>query len=176
MTAYAALLRAVNVGGIKVLMKDLRAVFADLGYPEATTYLQSGNVVFTSSARAQAKLGSQIRQRIVGQLGVDTPIMLRTHADLLAVLAGNPYLDRTEDHTKLGVAFLADESPNPEQLTVPAGDPAECTVLGREVYLHCPDGFGQTKLTTAYLERKLGVAATARNWRTVKALRDMTAG
>lgn len=176
MTAYVALLRAVNVGGTKVVMKELRALFVDLGYADATTYLQSGNVVFTGPADAEAALASEIRERMAADLGVDAHILVRGHDHLATVVAGNPYLDRTDDPTKLHVTFLAEPSAEPDRLVVPPGETAELTLAGRDVYLYCPDGYGRTKLNNMYLERRLRVPATTRNWRTVTTLCEMTSG
>ncbi len=169
-TRYVALLRGVNVGGrTKVVMDDVRHIFAELGHTDIETYLQSGNVIFRCSEANLSRGAADIEERIVRELGVTTTVLLRTADELAAIVAANPLLDRESDFTKLHVAFLADE-PKPERsarLATPAGLPDELAIVGREVYLHCPNGYGKTKLHNAFIERRLGVAATTRNWKTV---------
>lgn len=177
MTRYVAMLRGVNVGGTgKVKMGDLGALFTALGHTDVKTYLQSGNVVFDSSERGTDRLAAAAEQAVSAELGLDLTVLIRTHADLSAVLTTNPYLDREDDLTKLPVTFLAAE-PDQEKsaaLTIPAGEPSVFTIVGREVYLHCPAGYGRTKLNNTFLERKLRVRATTRNWKTVTALYEMS--
>ena len=183
MTAkYVALLRGVNVAGTnKVKMDELRRLFADLGHTEVGTYLQSGNVVFAAApadADDRAGLAAGIEKAIADTLGLTVTVLLRTRPELEKVLAANPYLDRETDPAKLPVTFLA-EAPDPERaaaLSIPAGETGVFTLIGREVYLHTPDGYGRTKLNNAFLERKLGVAATTRNWKSVGALHELLGG
>jgi uncharacterized protein (DUF1697 family) len=92
------------------------------------------------------------------------------------VVAANPFLDGSADLAKLHVTFLA-EAPDPERaarLEAPAGQPDELSLAGREVYLHTPDGYGRSKLSNAFLEKRLGVAATTRNWKTVGKLKELS--
>ena len=179
MALQAALLRGINVGGkAKVGMGDLRGIFAALGHTGVATYLQSGNVVFEPAGGTEQQTAARIAERIAADLGLEVRVLLRTGAELGRVLKGNPYLDRESDPTKLHVTFL-EQSPAPDRaqrLEVPPNETATFTLAGREVYLHCPDGYGRTKLNNAYIERRLGVAATTRNWKTVMALHDMAAG
>jgi uncharacterized protein (DUF1697 family) len=174
-TSYVALLRGVNVGGRKLAMADLRRVFVDLGYPDAQTYLQSGNAVFEGPPEEPARLAGEIAGRIAQDFGVATTVLLRTGDDLARVVADNPFLKRGDDPATLHVTFLA-EAPRPgaeDRLALPGAEPDEFTLVGREVYLRCPNGYGRTRLNNAFIERRLGVAATTRNWRTVTALRDL---
>jgi uncharacterized protein (DUF1697 family) len=174
MRTYAALLRAVNVAGNKLAMADFRTVLAELGAVEARTYLQSGNAVFGHPSTKPAELARAIEQGLAG-LGVSSRVLLRTDRQLAAVLADNPFLARESDPVKLHVSFLADRPAvdRAERLQVPAGETASCRLAGTEVYLHCPDGYGRTKLTNSFLESRLGTTATTRNWRTVTALAEL---
>jgi uncharacterized protein (DUF1697 family) len=178
-TKYVALLRGINVAGANhIKMDDLRPLFTGLGHGAVLTYLQSGNVVFAGPDGDPARLAHGIEQAIVDDLGLTVTVLLRTSPELAQVLAGNPYLDREDNPAKLPVTFLA-EPPAPGRaagLQVPPGETAVFTLAGREVYLHCPDGYGRSKLSNAFLERKLGVAATTRNWKSVTALHDMMSG
>jgi uncharacterized protein (DUF1697 family) len=176
---YAALMRGINVGGKnKLPMKDLAALFADAGCSDVRTYIQSGNVVFKASERVAAGLPAVIAKRITDGFGYQTPVVLRSAGQLAAVAAGNPFLERGLPEEMLHVLFLADV---PEKLAV-AGLDAERSpgdtfiVHGGEVFLHLPNGMGRTKLTNAYFDSKLATVSTARNWRTVLKLAEMTAG
>ncbi|MEU2059992.1 DUF1697 domain-containing protein [Streptomyces sp. NPDC013455] len=177
MTKHVALLRGINVGGkAKIAMKDLRDLFAAMGFEDVRTYLQSGNVVFTAAgARVPADLAASIGQRIADDLGVRAEVLLRSSASLARTLAGNPYAALEDDPAKLHVTFLAREPTADEaaRLTVPAGETGVFTLAGDEIHLHVPDGYGRTKLDNAFIERRLGIPATTRNWRTVNALYEL---
>lgn len=164
------MLRGINVEGrAKVGMADLRAVFESLGFDDVGTYIQSGNVVFGS---AKAVKPAAIEERIAAELGVEPSVLVRTAEEMAAVVQGNPFVGA--DVATLHVTFLA-ETPK-ATVEVPAGQPDELAVVGREVFLRCPNGYGRTKVNNTFLEKKLGVAATTRNWRTVTTLADMATG
>ncbi|HWS46307.1 MAG TPA: DUF1697 domain-containing protein [Acidimicrobiia bacterium] len=172
MTTYVALLRAVNVGGRKVPMQALRELFAGLGHRDVETYIQSGNVVFAAKGAA-ARVKPELEHAIGREFGFDVTVLLRTHAELTKVVAGNPFT-KQEPY----VTFL-DAAPRAQQ--VEALDPGQFApdvfaVNGREVYLHCPGGYGRTKINNAFFESRLAVAATTRNWNTVLKLTEMVAG
>ncbi len=179
MARYAAMVRGINVGGrSRMTMYDLRGIFTGLGHSDVSTYIQSGNVVFTTSAPSPARVAAGIEDRIRRDLGLEVTVLLRTDPELGAVIDGNPFLRKGADPAKLHVTFLAD-TPGPPRLdglVVPGAGPDEFRVVGREVYLHCPQGYGRTKLTNIMWERKLGVAATTRNWITVVKLHQRAGG
>ena len=175
MTTYVALLRGINLGSRnKIAMSDLRELFERLGHGDVRTYIQSGNVVFTSNDKPVG-IATELKKRIESDLGVAAAVLLRTKEDLDKVAAANPFVSPKADVANLHVTFLADVPGNKRaaQLTVPAGEPDELSLAGREVYLQCPNGYGRTKLNNAYIEKRLGVAATTRNWKTVTKLREM---
>ncbi|HVB09541.1 MAG TPA: DUF1697 domain-containing protein [Bacillota bacterium] len=160
-TTYVALLRGVNVGGRVLRMEELRSVCASLGLAEARTYIQSGNVVF----RGEAADGTRLAKALA------VPVLLRTTEEMAAVVAANPFPGQGADPKRLHVTFLAAE-PTREAPAADSG-PDEFILAGREVYLHCPGGYGETKLHNAFFERRLGVTATTRNWATVQKLAEM---
>ncbi|HXV92746.1 MAG TPA: DUF1697 domain-containing protein [Pseudonocardia sp.] len=178
MTRYVALLRGINVGGRSTIpMAELRALFADLGFGDARTYLQSGNVVFGPAHPDADEIGAEVEKAVAGRFGTDVRVLLRTADELDEVASANPFLDRQDDPTKLHVTFLAGE---PTEFTVPAGplpvpagESGELWLRGREVYVHTPGGYGRSRIGNAFLEKALGVPATSRNWRSVLALRDL---
>lgn len=167
---YAALLRGINLGARnKVSMAELKELFEALGAEGIETYLRSGNVVFTSAMGAQ-KLRGAIEQSISRELGLDVTVLLRTHSQLDKLVAGNPFARR--DPATLHVTFLAGAPDRARVKALGKGgfEPDELSVAGEHVYLHCPNGYGRSKLSNAFFERELDVAATTRNWKTVTAL------
>ncbi|MEW2381420.1 DUF1697 domain-containing protein [Micromonospora sp. NPDC047707] len=178
MTRWVGLLRGVNVGGVRLAMADLRRLVADLGHQDVQTYLQSGNVVFGSTVRDADALARGIERALADELGLTVPVLVRSGREMAAVAGGNPYADREDDPTRLLVAFLAATPATSAVagLTVPGGETVAFTVTGREVFLHYPDGgYGRSKFTNTYLEKKLGVVATTRNWRSVRTLAELAA-
>lgn len=174
-TVFVALLRGINVGGRSMLaMADLRRIATGCGFGNVSTYIQSGNLVFTTSddAPTAAKL---LRTAIAAEGGVDPRVAIRSRPELDAVVAGNPYLDRSTDAKQLHVAFavegIAALEPAPAELDRFAPD--EVTVAGREAYLFLPNGIGRSKLAEA-LGRQKNMDATVRNWRTVTKMLALT--
>lgn len=176
-TRYVALLRGINLGARnKIAMADLRELFENLGAEDVTTYVQSGNVVFRART-ARAQLAGQIERRIARDLSLEIRVLVRTSPELAKLAAGNPFAQTQSDPLKLHVTFLA-ETPAAARvraLDATAFEPDEFRVAGREVYLHTPNGYGRSKLSNAYFEKQLGVAATTRNWKTVTKLAELAA-
>jgi len=173
---YIALLRGINLGARnKVAMADLRALFDVLGAEDVATYVQSGNVVFKSSDGAE-KLTNAIERRIRRDLDLSIAVIVLTRPQLAKVLVGNPFARGKKDPAKLHVTFLAENPARAKvgKLDAERAEPDEFRVAGKQVYLHCPNGYGRSKLTNAYFEKQLGVAATTRNWRTVTKLGELT--
>jgi uncharacterized protein (DUF1697 family) len=173
---FVALLRGVNVSGRnKVGMAELRARLGDLGFQDVTTYIQSGNIVLASRATGQAALAGVIEAEIRRAFHVEVTVLVRTREQLHKISAVNPFLTRGRDRSALHVTFLAGSpaSGDVRALSARAAGPDDCVVVGREVYLHCPNGYGKTKLNNTYLERVLKVRATTRNWKTVLTLREL---
>ena len=177
MAALVALLRGVNVGGrAKVPMPELRSRLSDLGFEDVLTYVQSGNVVFRTGGGAKQVAG-RVERAIADAFGLDVTVLVRTPAQLRTIAKGNPFLAEEPDPQKLHVVFLSDR---PSAAAAAALDPDRSPpdrfhLSGRELYLHLPNGAGRSKLTNDYLERRLGVRATARNWRTLLKLVELTA-
>jgi uncharacterized protein (DUF1697 family) len=176
---YIALLRSVNVGGKNRLpMKDLAAMFADAGCGDVVTYIQSGNVVFRATEACAARVPSAIAKAIADDFGFRSPVVMRTAAEMRAVTRRNPFLraGASAEFDPLHVMFLADR-PTPARVALldpRRSPPDEFQVVGREIYLRCPNGAGRTKLSNAYFDAKLATTGTMRNWRTVLALAEMT--
>jgi len=170
---YVALLRAVNLGSHnKIGMPQLKGVFESLGAEDVRTYVQSGNVVFRS-AGAASTVRQEIEHAIASELGLTITVLLRTKAQIAKLVRDNPFRENPEK--ALYVTFLA-ETPakaRVRELDPTEFDPDTFQVAGREIYLNFPNGYGRSKLSNAYFEKRLGVAATTRNWRTVNALVEL---
>ena len=170
---YAALLRGINLGARnKVSMADLKELLADLGAEDVETYLRSGNVVFKSDASA-ARLAKDIEKRISRDLGLEVSVLLRTKTALQKIVADNPF---PGDLTNVHVTFLA-EAPTRAlvgEIDAQPFAPDEFRVVRGEVYLRCPNGYGRSKLSNAFFEKRLGAVATTRNWKTVTKLAELT--
>jgi uncharacterized protein (DUF1697 family) len=177
---YVALLRGINVGGRKMIrMDDLRSLFIALGCDDVRTYLQSGNLIFSSEVDKESRFAREIENRIARDLDMTVKVLLRSSDDLDRIVAGNPFLRRKKiDRSKLHATFLA-QDPKPARVATmetPAGIPDELSLGEREIFLHCPNGYGRTRLNNAFVEKALGVAATTRSWKSVTKLRDLAGG
>jgi uncharacterized protein (DUF1697 family) len=174
---YAALLRAVNLGpNNRVPMGELRSSLAALGLEDVATYVQSGNAVFRAGGRGSDGLARCIERRIAADFGLDVAVLLRTRSELERIVGANPFLDREENPVRLHVAFM-DRAPARgavAELDPERSPPDAFAVRRREIYLHFPGGSGRSKLTIGYFEKRLGVRATARNWKTVTKLLELT--
>lgn len=171
------MLRAVNVGARRVPMPALRELLAGAGYSGARTYLQSGNVVLESETSPE-QLADEVRRLISEQFGFDVPVIVRTLAELEAVLDHNPFPDGVQAPKLYWVSFLDRElsEERVEWLAGRARDGEHLHVDGREIYAWLPDGVARSKLAAAMAAPAKGVTATARNWNSVRALRAMAAG
>ena len=174
---HVALLRGINVGGKnKLPMKELAAMFADVGAGDVQTYIQSGNVAFRAQAALAELLPAAVTSAIAKLFGFEVPVVMRTAEELRKVATGNPFLLAGADESALHVAFLM-KKPGPAEIS--ALDPGrfppdELELHGREIYLRCPSGIARTRLTTAYFDSKLGTTSTVRNWRTVLKMAEMS--
>lgn len=177
MTTHVALLRAVNVGGHnKVAMADLRDLFGELGFADAATVLQSGNVVFRGGRRSAAALEPLLEKNTADRLGVSCDYVVRSAAELQGIVGRNPFpKEATTNPGRLHVMFLK-AAPSPggvEAVVAATKGPEVLRADGRQLYLVYPAGIGASKLTGTLIERKLGVRGTARNWNTVLKLAAM---
>jgi uncharacterized protein (DUF1697 family) len=176
--AHIALLRGVNVGGNALSMDQLRKLCAKLSMRNARTYIQSGNLVFEGEG-TPTHWSAVLERALAGKARLPISVLVRTGAEIAKVVERNPFLrEKGVDPAKLHVTFLR-QAPAKTALAalsaVNAG-PDRLSHAGREIYLHCPNGYGRSKLTNNALERVLGVGATTRNWRTVMTLAEMATG
>ena len=166
MTRYVAFLRAVNVGGTgKLPMAELRGMCESIGFTQVRTYIASGNVVFDSALQA-ARAKRLLEQSLAAYAGKPVGVLIRTGAELAAVLAGNPFKSAAPNRT---VAIFLDAPPPADALQHATNVRGEEMQVGRrEIYVHYGDGMGESRL-------KIPAAAsgTARNINTIVKLAEM---
>jgi uncharacterized protein (DUF1697 family) len=176
MATYIALLRGINVGGNVLKMERLREVCAELGAEKVRTYVQSGNVVFEAAGSA-GHWEKTLERRLAGESRLAVSVMVRTAAEMARVTAGNPFVkEKGIDTARLAVTFLQQVPTKAGLAALGARDIGRerFHCAGREIYLHCPDGFAKAKLYA--LEKVLGQRGTTRNWNTVRKLCEMCGG
>lgn len=178
MNKYISILRGINVSGQKkIKMADLKSLYESLGFSEVATYIQSGNVIFFSKIEDPAKVELKIEEAIEKEYGFQVPVLVRTSKELLGILGGMPFqgVDVVTDGAKVLITFL---SGTPKKTLVTdiksyVVEPEELVVSGDSVYLHCPNGYGRTKLSNTFIESKLKVSATTRNLKTLAKLCEL---
>ncbi|MBI1798341.1 MAG: DUF1697 domain-containing protein [Candidatus Eisenbacteria bacterium] len=177
MMIHVALLRGINVGGHKmVAMADLRELLTRLGFAGPRSLLQSGNLVFGSTARSGAQLERLLEVGAEKHLGLQTDFFVRTTAEWDEVIAGNPFpREAARDPAHLLVMFLKDApgARDVKALQAAIRGPEVVRAQGRHAYIIFPDGTGRSRLTGSIIEKTLGTRGTGRNWNTVRKLGAM---
>jgi uncharacterized protein (DUF1697 family) len=176
-TVVITMLRGVNVGGHKTIkMESLRGLCESLGFLDAQTYVQSGNVVFRTKGRDLSTVTRRIENGIERGFGFRPSVIARTLAELRDLIARNPFAARPGiDPSKLLVTFLSAE-PDAEAREKVLGmkvEPEELRIDGRELYTYFPNGMARPKVPMALIEKTLRTPATGRNWNTVRKLLEM---
>jgi uncharacterized protein (DUF1697 family) len=173
---WVALLRAINLGPRnRVPMAGLRRVYEEAGCGAVSTYIASGNVLFTSRSGDRTRLARKLERAVEDAFGVAATVVLRRFEELLAVREAHPF---GADTSRTHVVFLACE-PEPAAVRRLVGldvAPDEVVVVGSEVFVRYPEGVQGARLGGALLERTLGVAGTMRNWKTVAKLAELAGG
>jgi uncharacterized protein (DUF1697 family) len=182
---HVALLRGINLGGHKkVPMAELREVVASLGHADVATYIQSGNVVFSTEQTDTAALAAALEQAIAETIGVQARVVVLSREDLAQVVRDNPYTAEPNPRAVHAIFLsgqpgpeLADQVATAQQQVAQKGSRDTAEVIGRTIFLHTPDGYGRSDLAAALVkigQRKTDqVAGTARNWATVTKLAAM---
>jgi uncharacterized protein (DUF1697 family) len=172
MARQIALLRGVNLGPVnRVPMPALRELLTQAGYEDVRTLVASGNIVLTTRRKPET-VARDIQKRIKDAMGVDTPVVMRTRAELAEVLARDPLGDLVTEPRRYQVTFLDVEPPDATVKQLEALDTGDerFVVVGREIYTWHPNGIQNSALAKLLAGRTLGVTATARNWNTVTKL------
>jgi uncharacterized protein (DUF1697 family) len=169
MGVYVALLRGVNVGGNnKLPMKSLCALCEAQGCANVQSYIQSGNVVFKATAKIAKAFSAKLKSQIKEELGFETTVILRTGAEMNAIVANNPFAETKFCH----VMFLANE-PNLTDVVklnpICEGEEA-FSLRGKEIFLYLPNGVGNSKMASYSFDKILRTVGSTRNWQTVQKL------
>jgi uncharacterized protein (DUF1697 family) len=171
-------LRGINVSGKNMIkMADLVKVFTSVGFKNVSTYLQSGNVIFSHENSLEGTVAAEtISSAIKKSLGLDVPAIIRSAAEIDSILRGNIFINRDKtDIEKIYVTMLGKDADSDRLSNLVKADylPERLNHSGNEIYIFCPDGYGRAKLNNNFIEKKLAVTATTRNWKTMLAVSGM---
>jgi uncharacterized protein (DUF1697 family) len=175
MNTYISFLRGVNMTGHNsIKMTELAELYVKIGFFDPETYIQSGNVVFADKSEVEPSSHSKkIEEAILERFKYIVPVMIRTVKDLQDLFSVNPFLKEPDfDPVKMAVIFLHEEPTEVQIRKVEYIDypPDKFEIVGREIFIYCPNGFGKTKLYTNFFEKKMEVTGTARNWKTISTI------
>jgi uncharacterized protein (DUF1697 family) len=173
---YVALLRGINVGGNTMIkMEELRKMLEDLGFRNVASYINSGNLAFDVPKSTEEKLVTKIEKAIEKDFGTPVPVMVREQKDMERIIAANPFYGEYGSPKEMHVLFLKEEMPKEkrDQLLEAATAPERFEIKGREIYCHLLLGVANSLLGKSFIEKKLKLAVTGRNWRTVEKLTDL---
>lgn len=177
MTTHLALLRGINVSGHNMMkMEALKTMLENIGFTNVRTYLQSGNVFIDTEEECASKVGFMIKQEIFKVFGHEVPTIVITKDDLELCFKNSPYLKEKDiDTKKLYVAFVSTElkKENINDLKISQFKPDEASIDGNRIFIKYDVGAGKTRLEGKYIEKKLNVIVTMRNWNTVTNLLKM---
>lgn len=175
MRILISMLRALNMTGHNSMrMSDLSELYKKLGFSDAETYIQSGNVVFSYNGDlTDEEISSNIEAAISENYKFKIPVIIRSVKEILEIQKSNPFVNEDGfDPSKMSVIFLREKTSREQIIKMSGIDfpPDRYKIKGKEIYIYCPNGFGKTKLYTNFFENKMGVTGTARNWKTVARL------
>ena len=174
METYILILRGINVGGHKAIKMDaLRVMLEDLDFKNVKTYIQSGNVVFQMEKAECRDLETKIEKKIASTFHFDVPVLVKRQIEVVNILKQNPFVNERDEAIEwLHVTFLSNipEQQFVEKIKDLSTPPDEFILSETAIYLFCPKGYGNSKLSNTFFENKLKVMATTRNWRTVNEL------
>ncbi|MGH2574654.1 MAG: DUF1697 domain-containing protein [Ignavibacteria bacterium] len=171
MIRYTAFLRGINVSGQKLIkMEDLKKIFLSMGFKNVQTYIQSGNVVFDTSGLNHDVLHKRIEKELNKSLGYGVVTILRTITEIERIINNNPFKkEKIEGETKFYVTMLAEKptSKQKKELESFKDNVDKFKIINREVYILCYKGYGKSVFSNNFIEKKLGMPATSRNWNTI---------
>jgi len=174
-----AILRGINVSGHKkIKMVDLKQLFINLGFTDVVTYIQSGNVIFDTEVSDDTKLTQMIKGAIKEHYDFEVPVIIRCHAEIKSIIKNCPFgeVDLLKNGAKVLLSMLAQtpDAENIQCLMSYVKAPEQLVIKDKNVYLFCPNGYGNSKLSNVFIENKLKMQATTRNWKTVHKLFELS--
>ncbi len=180
MISYISILRGINLGGHKTIKMDaLKKMLTDLGFTDVQTYIQSGNAIYKYKKIDPKKINDIIKKNIKTEFGFEVPVITLSLGDLKSIRKANPFIkDKEKQDSFFHITFLADkpQSENINKIKETNYSPDEFVLTDKAVYLYCPKGYGNTKLSNTFFENKLKVSATTRNWKTTNELIKIAEG
>lgn len=156
-------------------MSELSAMFESLGYESVKTYINSGNVGFDSPRASETKIVATIESAIEEAFGKKILVMIRRQKEIEQVFANNPFEGEFESHKEMHVLFLKEEMPPDKSMQLLAAQSADerFAIVGREIFCHSRPGVADSLLGKGFIDKKLKISYTARNWRTVQKLAEL---
>lgn len=170
---YTALLRGINVGGKNIIyMEKLNEMFVQLGFHDVFIYLQSGNVIFKSDDFRIEELQLMISEKIRFNFGYDIHVLVFSQEELSAIFNECPFKENEHNTSEIYFTFLNQEIPEQifQQIIKETNSSDLCSSGKKVIYIRCTNGYGKTKFTNLFFEKKLKTIATTRNWKTVTEL------
>jgi uncharacterized protein (DUF1697 family) len=179
MKKLIAILRGINVGGKrKILMADLRSLFENNGFTDVKTYIQSGNVFFSSaSKRDLISISNLLEKAILDEYGFTVPVVVVSHQEIERAIKSNPFLlEEDIDIKQLHLTFLKEKPTTENRLNAESYnyEPDKFIIKEKNVFINCIGKYHKTKLSNNFFESKLKVSATTRNWKTVMKLFELS--
>lgn len=176
MNTYVVFLKGVNIGGHKKVKMDvLKKALATYRFDHVRTYINSGNIIFQSEENKEA-IKERVNQIIEANFGIKAEMIIKSEAELLSIIDRNPFdIEKETEHNKRAVVMLS-EKVEPDQMSIfqKEGKVDEKFYLIDDLlFIYYHNGFGKSKFTTSYIERKLHVTTTARSWNTMLKLTEM---
>ena len=175
MPRHIVLLRGINIGSRnRIAMPELREALEEAGFADVQTYVQSGNIVLSSSSKADA-VARKVKREISKSFGLDIDVVVRTRAQIAKIVERNPLEKDAKDPKRYQVSFLSAKPSAAvmRKLEEAAAEQERVVLVGREIYAWHPEGIARSRLWTLLAGRGLGVTATARNWTTVTKLLEL---
>jgi len=176
MSKKIAILRGINVGGKrKILMAELKSLCEDLGWKNVATYIQSGNLIFTSD-KTNSELEKNLEIALTENFGFDVPVIVRSLEELQTSIDKNPFLGEDADINQLHLTFLKEKptKENEEKILAFNYEPDQFSIDGKDVFIFCDGKYHKSKLSNNFFEKKLKTGATTRNWKTVLKLYELS--
>jgi uncharacterized protein (DUF1697 family) len=167
-------------GHNKIKMTYLAALYKKLGFKDVVTYIQSGNVVFSNKGDLHVPdIKSKIENSIQKKFNYEIPVLIRSVDEIKNIISINPFkTEKDFDPAKLAVVFLTDKPTDNQIMKVININypPDKFKIIGKEIFIYCPNGFGKTKLYSNFFENKMKVKGTARNWKTITTILEIAEG
>ena len=173
---YIALLRGINVGGNTMIkMADLKTSFEKLGFKSVVSYINSGNLAFDAAKAAEEKICARIQKAIETDFGKEIPVMIRPQSAIQEIVENNPFQGAFESHKQMHVLFMKAKMPADKaaQLKAAETDAEKFEIIDREIYALLKNGVADSLLGTGFIDKKLKIGTTGRNWRTVQKLSEL---